>query len=82
MLKSWAFIVVAITALAATITVLPPKGTVQENPYMAAPSSTAMQGRFTIIINPSVRADTFLLDTASGSVWQQQADQKGVPACL
>jgi hypothetical protein len=74
MLSRWAFVVAAIATLAATITVLAPKGTAQENPYLAAPSSTATQGRFTIIINPSVRA--------SGSVWQQEVDQKGVPAWM
>ncbi len=27
-------------------------------------------GRFQIIFNPSIRADTFLLDTGTGKVWQ------------
>jgi hypothetical protein len=27
-------------------------------------------GRYQIVINPQVRADTFLLDTATGRVWQ------------
>lgn len=72
MLNRWPFVVAAIATLAATITVLAPKGTAQENP--------SGQGRFTIIINPSIRADTFLLDTASGNVWQQRADTGGQPS--
>jgi len=30
---------------------------------------TAESGRFTIIFNPNIRADTYLLDTATGQVW-------------
>jgi hypothetical protein len=35
----------------------------------ARPSSST--GRFQIVVNPSARADTFLLDTATGHVWQR-----------
>ena len=28
-------------------------------------------GRFQIVVNPAARADTFLLDTASGHIWQR-----------
>ncbi len=73
MLNRWPFVVFAMATFAATITVLAPKGTAQVTP--------SEQGRFTIIINPSARADTFLLDTASGNVWQmvQLTDVAGQP---
>lgn len=39
------------------------------------------RGRFIIIMSPTVRADTFLLDTVSGQVWRQEqfTDVKGEP---
>ena len=38
-------------------------------------------GRYQIVINPQARADTFLLDTATGRVWQrvQYGDLKDTP---
>jgi hypothetical protein len=38
-------------------------------------------GRYQIVINPQARADTFLLDTATGRVWQlvQYSDLKDTP---
>lgn len=36
---------------------------------IAAPSASEV-GRFQIVLNPSVRADTFLLDTETGRVWR------------
>jgi hypothetical protein len=27
-------------------------------------------GRYQIVMNPQIRADTFLLDTATGKIWQ------------
>jgi hypothetical protein len=30
---------------------------------------SAADGRYQIVINPSVRADTFLLDTQTGKIW-------------
>jgi hypothetical protein len=33
------------------------------------PVTTAVTGRYQIVINPNVRADTFLLDTQTGKVW-------------
>ena len=35
----------------------------------ARPSSPT--GRFQVVVNPNARADTFLLDTATGRVWQR-----------
>jgi len=42
----------------------------------------AQQGRYQIVINPSMRADTFLLDTWTGKVWQQTqfTDMYGEPS--
>lgn len=47
------------------------------SPAPAAPRN----GRYAIVFNPNVRADTFLLDTQSGKVWHQvkYADLKGQP---
>ena len=38
-------------------------------------------GRYQIVMNPQVRADTFLLDTATGKIWQMAklTDMKGEP---
>lgn len=38
-------------------------------------------GRFQIVINPSMRADTFLLDTQTGRVWEKVrfVDMEGEP---
>lgn len=38
-------------------------------------------GRFQIVMNPQVRADTFLVDTENGRIWQQvrYTDVKGEP---
>jgi len=38
-------------------------------------------GRYQIVINPQARADTFLLDTATGRVWQliKYGDLNGEP---
>jgi hypothetical protein len=33
------------------------------------PVATTVSGRYQIVINPNIRADTFLLDTQSGKVW-------------
>jgi hypothetical protein len=33
------------------------------------PVSMSAPGRYTIVINPNARADTFLLDTETGRVW-------------
>lgn len=38
----------------------------------ATPSPRPSQpARFQIVINPAARADTFLLDTATGTIWQR-----------
>jgi hypothetical protein len=39
-------------------------------------------GRYQLVINPEVRADTFLLDTSTGQVWEKvrYTDMEGEPA--
>jgi hypothetical protein len=39
----------------------------------AATSSKSDVGRYQIVVSPGVRADTFLLDTATGKTWVQTA---------
>ena len=36
----------------------------------AQPSAPTQNARFQIVFNPNIRADTFLLDTQTGQVWQ------------
>ena len=36
-----------------------------------APRTAGTSGRFQIVMNPAARADTFLLDTATGQIWQR-----------
>lgn len=47
----------------------------------AQPSAPVQSARFQIFFNPNVRADTFLVDTQTGKVWQltQFTDVKGEP---
>ena len=47
----------------------------------AAPRPASQTARFQLIINPSARADTFLLDTATGQIWQRTkyTDLEGQP---
>jgi hypothetical protein len=44
-------------------------------------NSGSASGRYQLVINPQVRADTFLLDTATGRIWTkvQYTDLKGQP---
>jgi len=48
---------------------------------MAQQAPAQRDGRFVIMFSPLVRADTFLLDTATGKIWQmvQMSDVKGEP---
>ncbi len=43
--------------------------------------SKAERGRFQIVINPNMRADTFLLDTKRGKIWSRgkEVELKGEP---
>lgn len=45
------------------------------------PVARAVDGRYQIVVNPSVRADTFLLDTQTGRVWRltRYTNLKGNP---
>ena len=47
----------------------------------AQPNAPVQNARFQIFFNPNVRADTFLLDTQTGKVWQltQFTDLNGDP---
>jgi hypothetical protein len=49
-------------------------------PAPSQPSASTM-GRYQLVFNPSVRADTFLLDTQTGKVWirTQITNVKGTP---
>jgi hypothetical protein len=54
----------------------------QSAPTIKPPSVNASQvGRYQIFTNPNVRADTFLLDTETGSTWAQTqiTDATGTP---
>jgi hypothetical protein len=44
-------------------------------------SGTSQVGRYQIVLNPNVRADTILLDTQTGNTWIQTeiTDAKGKP---
>lgn len=48
---------------------------------MAPVQSSSPNGRYQIIINPNVRADTFLLDTQTGRIWipAREVDYQGEP---
>jgi hypothetical protein len=51
-------------------------------PALAEPDDTqSTPGRYQIVVNPQTRADTFLLDTATGRVWMvfKHADRVGEP---
>lgn len=45
------------------------------------PRAAGQPGRYQIVINPGARADTFLLDTTTGQVWQRTkyTDLEGQP---
>lgn len=47
----------------------------------APPVRAAQPARFQLVINPAARADTFLLDTATGQIWQRTryTDLEGQP---
>jgi hypothetical protein len=66
-------------AIAATILVcLSATVDAQDEP---TPPEPLIPGRYQIVFNPNMRADTFLLDTATGRVWQfvQISDLKTQP---
>lgn len=52
-----------------------------ESPQPKPQVSSGGNGRYQIVINTSIRADTFLLDTQTGRVWQltQYSFLKGNP---
>jgi hypothetical protein len=45
-------------------------GAVFGHPTISNTDSTPRNGRYAIVINPNIRADTFLLDTQKGKIWQ------------
>src|SRR5580704_5879518 len=64
--------------LAITVTCVPVYAYGQDEPK---PPETLIPGRYQIVFNPNMRADTFLLDTATGKVWRmtQITDLKTEP---
>ena len=50
-------------------------------PRSPSPSSPQAVGRYQIVINPQARADTFMLDTETGRIWQltKYTDLEGDP---
>jgi hypothetical protein len=73
MLNRWPFVALVTAAVVIGIAGLVPRGAAQETP--------SELGRYSIFINTSVRADTFLLDTVSGQIWQlgKYTDLEGEP---
>jgi hypothetical protein len=73
MLNRWTPVLTITLAAAIAVVTLAPVGTAQE--------SETENGRFTIVVSPHARADTFLVDTASGKVWQlvKYTDLAGEP---
>jgi|SRR6185437_10418542 len=71
-MKNYLFICVVVLAIALLA--------VGQHPSAMA-GSQPNSGRFQIIINPNIRADTFLLDTQTGKVWKPVTftDVKGDP---
>lgn len=47
----------------------------------ATAGEAQQQGRYQIVINPAMRADTFLIDTQTGRIWQkvQYEDMENEP---
>jgi hypothetical protein len=50
-------------------------------PVKQSSANTSQVGRYQIIVNPNIRADTFLLDTQTGKTWIQTeiTNAKGKP---
>jgi hypothetical protein len=46
----------------------------QGEPVDAARGVVVVQGRYQIVVSKWLRADTFLLDTQTGTVWKQTQD--------
>jgi hypothetical protein len=71
-LLKWGVVVtvllVATTILMAQVTA-PSKPQAIPKPQIAAPTTSV--GRYQIVFNPNVRADTYLLDTQTGQTWVQ-----------
>jgi hypothetical protein len=85
-LLKWA---AAAVALLVATTILMAQATTpskpQTNPKPGVPTQTVIPpspvGRYQIVFNPNVRADTFLLDTQTGQTWVQTqiSDAAGAP---
>ncbi len=67
------FCTLAISLLAGLSSACNPKSETQLTPptVATAASPAPQNGRYAIVFSPNVRADTFLLDTKTGNVWQQ-----------
>lgn len=86
MRKSYKRVAVSLTLLASVTLCVLAAAPGTASPPNILTSSAAVQGgievgRYQIVINPNVRADTTLLDTATGRTWKvvQYTDIKGQP---
>lgn len=75
--------ITGIVVLSAILAALPgcEKFGAQQSPEIPARAVRAPVGRYQIVFSPNVRADTFLLDTQKGRVWQMTkfSDLPGEP---
>lgn len=73
-MKRIIFVIVVLAVLMGSQTINKPQAHISANP--------AQNGRFQIVINPNVSADTFLLDTQTGRTWTPHTilDVKGKPS--
>lgn len=77
--------IVATAAITATLTAIITVGimdTTRPTPVTAQTPTTYAppaqpNARYQIFFSPLARADTYMVDTQSGSIWQVQADDKG-----
>lgn len=78
-------VVVVTAVVTALLTGMVAPGRAQTNVKPSAPMQAALPagpaGRYQIVINPNIRADTILLDTQTGQTWTQTqiSDVEGEP---
>jgi hypothetical protein len=74
-MKRLVILLVAISLISAVIAIA-------QTRTQSPPEIKLTPGRYQIVINPNVRADTFLLDTETGRVWHpiQYSDIQGKPS--
>lgn len=67
---------VALVLIVAGAFGLSPKALSQESISIEKTNIEPGTGRYQIIINPNVRADTFMIDTATGRTWNLQVTKE------